>query len=347
MTQSSLTFQDIAPTDWLDLSQTFRDLTFEQTRAYAQPAAARIGGHARFAAIARGDQVLALAALRCRSLPGMQRGIIWLPAGPMVLRHGAENPTQEEIVAILSALRQRLVTAEGNILRLRFSALARLDQAPTADLAARAGFVPTSRSSPYMTYVLDTRQDEEEAMSRLNGKWRGHLRFAFRAELEVQHAGDDSLAHRFDQVFAAVKDTKGFTPAISPDFHRLCRAEGYHLETFIVSRQGTDLSAGMVVVTGQNANYLFGATASEGRDHRSGYQLTWSIRNYCHALGLTGLDLGGIDSNVTPELTVYKERTGALYAEGVGPYEAAPGGLFTPTVHLLEDLRARRKGKGV
>ncbi len=342
---TALTLREIAPADWHGLSLQFRDLTFEQTRAYAEPAAARIGGKARFLAVERAGQVVALAAIRQRNMPGLKRGIIWVPAGPMFLRHDAEDPSDAEISAVLATLREGLVQAEGNILRLRFSALSFLDQARSQAIAASAGFAPTSRAPQYKTFVLDTRPDEDETMRRLHGKWRGHLRNAFKAGLVVEHASDSSLNDRFDRVYASVQDAKGFAPVITPDFHRRCLGEGYHLETFIVSREGRDLSGGVLVVTGQNSNYLYGATNAEGREHRSGYQLTWSIIGRCRALGLHWMDLGGVDDTLTPELTVYKERTGATYVEGAGPYEATPGGLFTRAVTLLEDLRARRKGK--
>lgn len=342
----TLILQDISPSDWHPLSLGFRDLSFEQTRAYAEPAAQRVGGQARFVAVRRGRETLAIAALRVRNLPGLRRGIIWLPAGPLVLRQNEPDPDPETLAAVLSALRHQLVDVEGNVLRLRFSALSLLSQEATANIASAAGFAPTTRAAPYKTFLLDTSVDEDEAMRRLNGKWRGHLRNAFKAGLAVEMTSDATLTERFERVMASVQEAKGFAPAITPDFHRKCQGEGYALETFIVSREGRDLSAGMLVVNGANANYLFGATNAEGREHRSGYQLTWSIMGRCRALGLKWMDLGGVDSTATPELTVYKERTGALYVEGAGPYEANPGGLFTRALYLAEDLRNLRKRKG-
>lgn len=344
---TTLALHDVAPSDWHALSLQFRDLTFEQTRSYCEHAASRIGGKARFVAVRDGSDFIALAALRQRSMPGLRRGIIWLPAGPLIRRTDRAEPTDAEIIAVLAALRQHLVGVEGNILRLRFSVLGQLAQDRAGRLAEAAGFARTHRAAPYKSYVLDTRVAEEESMARLNGKWRGHLRNAFRAGLSVESAADATLSGRFDRVMASVQEAKGFAATITPAFHRRCQGEGYTLETFVVSREGRDLSAGMIVVTGNNANYLFGATNAEGRDHRSGYQLTWSIMMRCGELGVHWLDLGGVDNDLTPELTLYKERTGATYSEGAGPFEATPGGLFPRAVNALEDLRGRmRGGKG-
>lgn len=338
---TSLTIREIPPADWLALSPAFRDLTFEQTRAYAEPAAARIGGHARFLAVQRQDEVVALAALRQRNMPGLKRGILWCPAGPLILRHDRPDPSPGDISAILAALRRQLVDQEGHLLRLRLSALCFLDQTQGTQIAATAGFLPTSRAAPYRTFVLDTRLDEEETMRRLHGKWRGQLRVAFKAGLKVETASDQSLSERFDRIYASVRELKGFSSTITPDFHRRCSGEGYHLETFIISREGRDLSAALLVATGSNGNYLFGATNAEGREHRSGFQLTWSVMMRCRELGLHWMDLGGVDRDATPELTTYKERTGATYCEGAGPYQAMPGGLFPRTLLALEGLRAR------
>lgn len=348
MTSDAISLRDVTPSDWIALSGNFRDLTFEQTQAYATPAATRIGGQARFLAFEKAGEVVALAALRQRNLPLFGRGIVWLPAGPLILRHDKPDPSPEEISAILAALRHRLVDREGHVLRLRFCALSFLDQAQGTAIAASAGFLPSKRAPAYRTFALDTRPDEEETMRRLHGKWRGHLRVALKAGLKVETASDQSLTERFDKVYASVQDAKGFDVVISPAFHRQCGGADYHLETIIVSHEGRDLSAALLVMTGKNANYLFGATNAEGRDHRSGYQLTWSVIARCRELGLHWLDLGGVDPEATPELTVYKERTGATYCEGAGPYEARPGGLFSLTVQTLEGLRAwvRKQRRG-
>jgi lipid II:glycine glycyltransferase (peptidoglycan interpeptide bridge formation enzyme) len=341
MKTEMLTTRDIAPADWPGLSRDFRDLTFEQTRAYAIPGAARVGAKARFVAVEKAGKVVALAALRVRNLPGLGRGIVWIPAGPMIMAPDRAEPDNAERASILAALRKRIVEQEGNILRLRLSSLSFVDQDQGAEAAARAGFAATGRAQSYKTYALDIRQGEEELMRRLNGKWRGNLRNALKGDLRVEHSCGEDLTDRFEAVFASVQEAKGFTPAISAAFHRACRAEDYQLETFVISKDGVDLGAGMMVVTGKNANYLYGATNEAGRPLRAGYQLTWAMILRCVALELTWLDLGGVDVENNPEVAGYKERVGGPYVEGAGPYEATPSGLFPRLVTGLETLRAR------
>ena len=346
MTTAALTLRDIAPADWHALTDGFRDLTYEQTRAYSEPAAVRVGGTARFVALEQDGRVVALAALRVRNLPGLRRGIIWVPAGPMVLAPGRPDPEPAELSLILHALRRQLVAVEGNILRLRFSALTFLTQEAALEVAQSAGFAPTGRAQRYKTYALDLHQPEDEIMRKLNGKWRNSLRNARKGGLTVDRTCDLSLTDRFEKVFASVQEAKGFAPVIAAAFHRECRAGDYQLETFVICRDGVDLGAGMMVVTGKNANYLFGATNEAGRPLRAGYQLTWSMIQRGQELGLAWLDLGGVDFEANPDVAGYKERTGALYVEGAGPFESAPAGLFPKVVNALEDLRARLKSRG-
>ena len=345
MSGEPLTLREVQPRDWHALSAGFRDLTFEQTRAYCEPAAARVGATPRFIAVERSGDVVALAAMRVKKIPLLGRGIVWLPAGPMVLAPGKSDPGPDEVTAILAALRQRLVETEGHVLQLRFSALSFLEQAQAQEMAREAGFGPATRASLYKTYALDARFGEEELMRRLNGKWRGNLRNALKAGLTIDRAGDDRLNGRFDEVFEFVQLAKGFVPSISTEFHRSCMAEDYRLETFVVSKDGVDLGAGMLVVTGQNANYLFGATNVAGRPVRAGYQLTWAMILRCIELGLTWMDLGGVDIDANPEVGGYKERIGAAYVEGAGPFEASPSGMLPKVIHMLEDLRAWRKSR--
>lgn len=340
----TLTLRTIAAADWHALSRTFRDLTFEQTRAYSEPAAARIGATTRFVAVQRGGDVLALAALRVRSLPGLWRCIIWCPAGPMVQPSAAPDPDPDTIAAILTALRQQLVTTEGHILRLRFPGIAFHDETITAT-AARAGFQPTTRAPLYKSYAVDLRQSQDDLMRHLNGKWRGNLRNALKSGLTVDRSTGNDLTARFEAVFDAVQETKGFRPGISAQFHRDCAAEDYRPETFVICKDGVDLAAGMLVVTGQNANYLFGATNAAGRLLRAGYQLSWSMMLRGAELGVVWFDLGGVDFDANPDVAGYKERIGGPFIQGAGPFEAAPPGIFPKLVNRLEDLRARLRPK--
>lgn len=346
MTANAMTLREVSPAYWPELSRGFRDLTFEQTRAYCEPAAERVGGRARFVALELDGRVVALAALRVKNLPGMKRGVIWVPAGPMVLAPDRPDPEPAELALILHALRRHLVAVEGNILRLRFSALTFLGQEAALDVAQSAGFTPTDRAPPYKTFALDLRQPEDEIMHGLNRKWRSSLRMAFKADLTVDRACDLSLTDRFERVFASVQEAKGFAPVITAAFHRKCRAEDYQLETFVICKDGVDLAAGLLVLTGQNASYLFGATNEKGRPLCAGFQLTWSMIQRCLALDLTWLDLGGVDFEVNPEVAKYKVRIGAPLVEGGGPFECAPVGLFPKVVTLLEGLRARVKARG-
>jgi Acetyltransferase (GNAT) domain len=345
MSGEPLTLREVQPGDWHRLSAGFRDLTFEQTRAYCEPAAARVGAKPRFIAVERAGTVVALAAMRVKKIPLLGRGIVWLPAGPMILAPGEADPSPAELTAILAALRHRLVETEGHVLQLRFSALSFLEQARAQQIAREAGFGPATRTSVYKTYALGTRFGEEELMRKLNGKWRGNLRNALKVGLTIDRAADDRLNGRFDEVFQSVQLAKGFVPSITTEFHRSCKAEDYGLETFVVSKDGVDLGAGMLVVTGQNANYLFGATNEAGRPVRAGYQLTWAMIQRCVELGLTWMDLGGVDFEANPDVAGYKERIGADYVEGAGPFEASPAGMLPKIIHVLEDLRARRKSR--
>ena len=92
MSGEPLTLREVQPRDWHALSAGFRDLTFEQTRAYCEPAAARVGATPRFIAVERSGEVVALAAMRVKKIPLLGRGIVWLPAGPMVLAPGKPDP---------------------------------------------------------------------------------------------------------------------------------------------------------------------------------------------------------------------------------------------------------------
>ena len=337
-----ITLRFVMASDWPVLAARFRDLGFEQSLTYAQAAAKRIGGVARFVVLEEGGQPVAAACVRTKSLPGLRRGIAWIASGPLTLRQDAADLDEATLTGILVALRQQFVVREGHILRLRPPGLAFHDADRIDRCAAAAGFHPTRRAPFYRSVAINLRKDPAQMLADLNGKWRTDLRFAQKSGLALERGNTPALRSRFLAMFEAVQAAKGFRPDVSPEFHFALSGPDYGLDVLIATKDGHDLAGIVIGTAGASATYLFGATAEAGRSLRAGYFLTWAGLDLSRHRGLDWYDMGGIDVDANPDVARFKNRMNgtALLAE---PFEARPAGIVAPLIGALEALRSRFK----
>lgn len=331
-----------APADWPALAARFEDLGFEQGLAYARAAAARIGAEAWFLAVEKAGVPIAAAAVRIRRVPGLGRGIAWIPSGPLVLPRGRPVPDAVTLGAILTALRDRIAGQDGHVLRLRLSGLAQQDPEAVRRVALGAGFAPTPDAPRYRSIALDLAPGPDALMAALNGKWRTDLRFALKSGLVLERGSGAVIEARFLAMFETVQAAKGFRPEIGPQFHFPLHGLDYAVETLIAVKDGQDVAGIVTGTAGSCATYLFGATADAGRPLRAGYFLTWEAIRLAQVRGLAWYDLGGIDAETNPDVARFKERMNGvpLFTE---PFEARPPGLVPRLVLGAEALRARLK----
>jgi FemAB family len=346
-----LSTRRILDAEWLAKSAKFRDVTFEQSLGYARPAAARIGGELNLIAVERRGQTLALAAVRVRNLPGFRRGIAWIPSGPVHIPLDGPAPDTKGKIAILSALRDELVSNQGHILRLRLPGIALCDGVDVNQIASAAGFVPTDRAAGYHSIAIDLTKDDASLMANLAGKWRTDLRFAQKSGLTLDHATgpDTGMIQRFMLMYDVVQQAKGFQPDITPQFHfnlaRAGKVDDYSVEILIARRSGEDVAGIVLGTAGRCTTYLFGATADAGRPLRAGYFLQWEGIALARHKGSLWYDLGGVDADANPDVARFKERMGGIALDATA-FEARPSGVFALTVSALETLRSNlRKGR--
>jgi hypothetical protein len=343
-----LRLREVAPADWPALAAGFSDLHYEQSLAYAVPAAARLGARARFLVLERDGAPVAGAVTRIKAVPGLGRGIAWIASGPFCQPCGGVAPDRETRAAILEALREELADRQGHILRLRPPALPPEDPADWAAAAQAAGFAPTGRANSYRSFAFDLAQDEEALMMASSGSWRRHLRAAMRAGLEVERGrpGERELGARFRALYDEMRGFKAFGESIAPEFFFGLDGPDFGCEVLMARKGGRDVAAVVAGDAGESSVYLFGATGAAGRELRAGYLLAWEGALRAKAAGLAWYDLGGVDEAENPEGFRFKSRAGGVEIVAAGPFEARPGGPLPRLVTGLEGLRARLKGRG-
>ena len=339
MNMAATTLRFVAAEAWPAVGRGFRDLTFEQSLCYGQAAAARIGAVARFVLIEQAGSPIAAAQVRVKPVPGLRRGIAWLPSGPLLHPIAGPGPDKRLVQDVLMALCQQFVTEDGHIMRFRLPGIACHDPAEIAGLASLSGFSPTFRVPGYRSIAIGLSQSHGQLMAQLHGKWRTDLRFAQKSGLALDHGTGPAFEARFMAMFETVQATKGFKTDIGPHFHFGLTGPDYALEILIATKDGRDVAGIVVGTAGQTANYLFGATSEAGRPVRAGYFLTWEGIRLAKERGLAWYDLGGVDPVGNPDVARFKERMGGV-AIGAAAFEARPKGLFPVVLGGLETIRA-------
>ncbi|WP_170399799.1 lipid II:glycine glycyltransferase FemX [Ruegeria arenilitoris] len=339
MEQKALSLRQVAPEKWSGISGMFDDLTYEQSLTYAQAAAHRIGATAEFVVLYDAqDKPVAAACLRIKKIPVLNRGIAWIAAGPLTHNSSQPEPEPEMIGAVLSKLRDYARSA-GHVLRLRFP----VQIAPSEDVTKQAGFTPTERAASYRTVLIAPDQQDDSLMRALHGKWRNPLRNALKAGLELETGPITDLSGRFSNLYEQVRDAKGFQPDIPPEFYYALSGPDFDHDVLIARKNGEDIGAMTIGVSGPNATYLFGATSEAGRRLNAGHYLMWQAMLYCRERGVKCFDLGGIDQEANPSVTRFKLRTGGSDTTAAGPYEAQPNGLGAGLINLAETLHRKLK----
>jgi len=346
MSNTIISTHFILAKEWAELAGQFGDLSFEQSLTYSAAAAAQIGGQVRFVRIDQSGVPVAAACIRIKTVPGLRRGIAWIASGPIMQTAADALPDDATQVEILEALRHQFVEKEGHILRLRLPGLAFHKSEHMNEIAAQAGFQPTSRAPAYRSFAIDLRLDEDTLMKKLNGKWRGHLRYALKSGISLEQGRNPDLIARFMALFEEIQIAKKFSTGVSPEFHFSLKGPDFSHDILIATKDGQDIGGIVIGTCGKTAVYLFGATSEAGRRFRAGYFLAWKGINLSRNRELDWYDLGGVDFEVNPSVAKFKEGTNGEYIEAAGPYEARPSGMFPALVTGLETLRARLKARG-
>ncbi|WP_371170539.1 lipid II:glycine glycyltransferase FemX [Aliiroseovarius sp. 2305UL8-7] len=342
---SMVTTRYISAEDWPEVSQQFRDLSFEQSLTYGTAAAKRIGGVLKFLVVEADGRMIAATSIRLKTIPGLGRGIAWVPSGPLVLPVDGNDPDHNRLQDILTALRDQLCGREGHVLRLRFPGIALHDKPQTDRSAAVCDFMPTDKVPTYLSFAMDLRKDHDTMLKELMGKWRTDLRYAWKSGLSLDTGYSPELQQRFLSLFDDIQKEKGFQPDISPEFHFDLEGEDLRYDILIATKDGQDLAGIVIGTSGKVTTYLFGATADAGRRLRAGFFLTWEGINLSRDRGLDWYDLGGVDFEENPAVARFKDRMNGVAIDAPGPYEARPSWPWSTLVLGLEAAYGRLKGR--
>ncbi len=220
------------------------------------------------------------------------------------------------------------------------------------------GWTCTRCIQPQATLVVEL-MDPEEVLARMRPKTRYNLRLAMKKGVKVTARQDKGAVEAFYFLLeeTAKRDSFGIHPlTYYMEFWKqfilrdmavllLAEVEGRELGGVVAARWGAD------------AYYLYGASASYGRELMASYLLQWEAMRWAHGKGCRNYDLWGVPSDASPNLTeaeierrrlkegglwgVYRFKSG--FGGKVVRYSAVRKSLTLPGLILsaVQDFRRR------
>ncbi len=162
-------------------------------------------------------------------------------------------------------------------------------------LLAGQGFRPSQHTvQPRSTIVLDIQGEEEAILQRMKSKWRYNIRLAARKGVMVREATRADLP-QIHALMAETGERDGFG-VHAPEYYTAAfdlfvPESGVFL---LAEYQGEPLAAIVVLLSGDTAYYVWGASSNRERNRMPNHALQWAAIRWARQRGARRYDLWGI-----------------------------------------------------
>ncbi len=176
-------------------------------------------------------------------------------------------------------------------------------------LLKRAGMARVM--TPYTTATLDLTQGRDALRAAMHRKWRNRLVAAEKAGIRVMRAGRNPAAYAWLLDAEAAQQRTRRYAALPPGLVPAWAEAGGNVLMLKATRDGATLAAMLFLIHGSRATYHIGWSRTGGPRHSAGNLLMWSAMTRLARLGVTELDLGGLNTRDTPGIARFKLGAGA------------------------------------
>ncbi len=309
-----LDWNGLSQVEWENLLSQAKGVSLQQSWAYGAALVERGAKVRRFVAC-RNNRPIALAQVIVRSYYGVFR-MVTLMRGPVWL---VELSTQEK----LEVLRQ--IRALYPRRQRYFLILTPEEEAPNmARAMIRHGFHQVITG--YSTSLVSLEGDGERLWAGLYGKWRNQVRKAQKAGLVVRFGGYDhpltDWLLSLEKKQQTEKNYRGLPVSLVEAFDRHCLKSSGVITAFVYARSEQDepLAAAMFLGHGAGATYHIGWNSKWGRKSHALNLLLWESLLHLKKEGYRVLDLGGMNTVDSAELTRFKLGLGGEVKRLIGSY---------------------------
>ncbi len=189
---------------------------------------------------------------------------------------------------------------------------------------------------PSQTLILDLNKSEEELLAQMHEKWRYNIRLAERKGVKVKmiFAQDSDFEKYFEEFYKLIdqgtSERKNIRHYPKEYYRQQLTINNQQLKfaLFIAEYENKVIAANIVVLFGNKATYLHGATSSEHREVMAPHLLQWEQIKYAKAQGCSEYDFWGIVNEHTLDKRGKSWEGFTRFKKGFGGKEVNYVGYF-------------------
>lgn len=164
--------------------------------------------------------------------------------------------------------------------------------------------------TPYATAEIDLRLPVEELRSAMHQKWRNRLVAAEAVDLTVRRIDARPEHYAWLLEAEAKQQTRIGYRALPPDLVPAWQHFGGRLRIYAAEHQDQIVAAMVFLLHGSHATYHIGWSNEDGRRLSAHNLLLWHAVRKLPKLGISKLDLGGINTHDSPGIARFKLGAG-------------------------------------
>lgn len=323
--------------DWNSYIKEFSDANIYQTWNYSK--FAQEEKTIQHIGIFKDYRLIAIAGVRIKTIPFINRGISYIYRGPLWQIKGQENDPQK-LYDIFQILKSEFVIKRKLILRIRpfiFS-----DQIIYNKLDAIDGFHKIKAVKPYRSLILYLDKELDEIKKQLNHRWRRGLNKAERKGLTIQKGTDLKFYPILIDIYHQMHSRKKYKEYVNVE--RVGKMnesldEEFKLVTFVAYKDEEPIAALTGSALGDTGIGLLGGITERAMKCQASYLLQWEIIKYFKNAGCNKYDLGGIDPKKNQSVYYFKQGISDIEVSEIGIFESNDQYLLRIIIKIIERLK--------
>ncbi len=319
--------------NWDDLLSLFDDSNIYQTSAFGK--FSQGGNKLEYCVIEKEGEVSAIAQVRIKTIPILNRGIAYIRWGPLwQLRN--RSPEPENLRVALQELHAEYVVKRKLVLRIMPNITDK------AEIFSSSGFEKFTNHKPYRTFVVDISESPEEIRKRFRKKWRYSLKQAEKKGVAVKSGSSLEMFDTFLNLYRSMHNRKKFKEFVDVNSFRNIQqllSPQNKMKIFIAYFENNPVASIVVSGMGNTGIYLLGGSNEIGLKYSASYLLQWKAIEWLKEKGIRFYDLGGIDPDANPGVYTFKKGMGGEDVSFIGTYEASENIASKLVVTLGERLK--------
>lgn len=187
------------------------------------------------------------------------------------------------------------------------------------DPPAGGGFKKSKKEiQPSKTVVIDLSMGEADLLANMHHKTRYNIQVAEKHNIKVAESNDVGV---FLKLLKKTTKKDKFSAHEDSYYQKLLDFRGLDARLFLATHNGRSVAGAIILIHGNTAYYLHGASDYDYRSLMAPYALHWQIIQSLKARGIYYYDLWGIDANKWPGVTRFKLGWGGHTIEYPGSFD--------------------------